>query len=287
MIRPIQQGQALLDDICRTKPAPGEVAIWWLGQSGYAIKTASILVYVDLYLSEHLTTKYAQTEKPHIRMTEAPLCGEQITDAAWVFASHKHSDHLDPGTLPALLKASPEAKVFLPTGIIDHAVGIGLSPERLIGTRGDESLTIGPLTVHSVPSAHPGLDFEAATGYPFLGFVFEVDGLRVYHSGDTIIYPELAERLRKLKPDLMFLPINGTDARRDALKVPPNMNSADAVALSSTINPRLTIPHHYDMFTFNTVDVTEFTTKADSAGIPYAVLNCGERFLWTRQDRRS
>jgi L-ascorbate metabolism protein UlaG (beta-lactamase superfamily) len=282
MIEPIQKGQQLLEDIHRTRVAPGQAAIWWLGQSGYAIRTASILFYVDLYLSEHLTTKYEKTEKPHIRMTEAPFRGSDITNAAWVFASHKHSDHLDPATMPLLFNASPEARLILPAALIDYAAGLGLDRQRLIGTRGDETLTVGPMTVYSIPSAHPGLDYEEASGYPFQGFVFDVDGLRIYHSGDTVIYPRLEERLKRLKPDILFLPINGTDARRDTLKVPPNMNSTDAVQLAKAVGPRLTIPHHYDMFTFNTVDVSEFTTLADQAGIPYKVLRCGECFLWTK-----
>ncbi|HVO41261.1 MAG TPA: MBL fold metallo-hydrolase [Aggregatilineales bacterium] len=260
--------------------APGQVALWWLGQSGYAIKTASILFYIDLYLSEHLTTKYAATEKPHIRMTEAPLRGGDITDAAWLFASHKHSDHLDPGTAPAFMRASPGAQLILPGALIDYAAGLGLARERLIGTRGDETFTVGPMTVHSIPSSHPGLDYDAATGYPFLGYVFEIDGVRLYHSGDTLVYPGLAERLRRFDPDLLFLPINGTDTRREALQVPPNMNSAEAVALAKAVGARLTIPHHYDMFTFNTADVSEFTAQASAADIPYSVLHAGERFVW-------
>jgi L-ascorbate 6-phosphate lactonase len=282
MITPVQTGAALLEDIRTTTPEPGEVALWWLGQSGYAIKTASITFFVDLYLSEHLTTKYATTEKPHIRMTESPLQGAQISDGAWIFASHKHSDHLDPGTLPALLEASQDARVILPEGIIDHAVAMGIARDRLIGTRGNESFPVGPMTVHSIPSSHPDLDFDAATGYPFLGYIFDVDGLRIYHSGDTIVYSGLAERLRRFDPDILLLPINGTDSRRDALHVPPNMNSADAVELAKAVGSRLTIPHHYDMFTFNTVDVSEFTARADAVGIPYAILHCGERYLWKK-----
>src|SRR5579871_749194 len=146
MIEPVQKGQALLDDMRHTAPQQGEVAIWWLGQSGYAIKTASILFYVDLYLSEHLTAKYANTEKPHIRMTEAPIRGHDLTDARWIFASHKHSDHLDPCTLPDLFAAAPEACLILPAGIIDHALALGLPRERLIGTRGDEPISVGPMT---------------------------------------------------------------------------------------------------------------------------------------------
>src|SRR5579859_3553111 len=180
MIEPVQKGRALLHDIRHTAPKPCEVAIWWLGQSGYAIKTASILFYVDLCLSEHLTAKYATTEKPHIRMTQAPLRGENLTDVRWIFASHKHSDHLDPGTLPDLFKASPEARLILPDGIIDYATTIGQPRERLIGTRGDETISVGPMTVHSIPSSHPGLDYDPQTGYPFLGYIFEVDGVRLY-----------------------------------------------------------------------------------------------------------
>jgi L-ascorbate 6-phosphate lactonase len=282
MIQPIQTGTALLKDIETARPGPGEVAVWWLGQSGYAIKTASALLYIDLYLSEHLTAKYAGSEKPHVRMTEAPLRGKDITNADWVFASHKHSDHLDPGTMPDLLAASPHARLVLPAALVDYAVSLGLPRERLIPTRGDEIFQVGPISVHSVPSAHPDLDHDEANGYPFLGYVLTMDGLTLYHSGDSLAYDGLAERLRPLEVDIAFLPINGTDARRTALKVPPNMNVEEVVDLARAISPRLVIPHHYDMFTFNTVDVREFTRRADAVGLPYAVLRCGERFTWRK-----
>ncbi|NJL57868.1 MBL fold metallo-hydrolase [bacterium] len=228
MIQPIQQGQALLDDIHNTHPTTGQIALWWLGQSGFAVKTASAQWYVDLYLSEHLTVKYAHTDLPHVRMTEAPLRGADITEAALVFASHKHSDHLDPGTLPDLLTVSPQARLILPAATVDHAVALGLPRERLIPTHGDETLTFGSLTVHVLPSAHPALDFDQQHGYPYLGFVFVVDGVRVYHSGDTVIYPGLAERLADHAPDILLLPINGQHAGG---RVAPNMTAAEAVAL--------------------------------------------------------
>jgi len=282
LIQPIQSGDILLNDIATTQPESGEVALWWLGQSGYAIKTASVLFYVDLYLSEHLTTKYASSTKPHIRMTTSPLQGNELTGVEWVFASHKHSDHLDPGTMPDLFAASPNARLVLPSAIVDYAVGLGLSRERLIPTRGDETIQVGPLTVHSIPSAHPGLDYHEFSGYPFLGFVFQVDGLTLYHSGDTLVYDGLVERLSRFDLDIAFLPINGTDAQRDALQVPPNMNAEEAIALAGKIRPRLVVPHHYDMFTFNTADVRDFERLASGAGLNYKVLQCGEKFCWQR-----
>jgi L-ascorbate metabolism protein UlaG (beta-lactamase superfamily) len=282
MIQPVLKGAALLDDINNARPQPFDACIWWLGQSGYAVKTASELVYFDLYLSEHLTKKYAATEKPHIRMTEAPLRGGDITHASWVFASHKHSDHLDPETLPDLFDASPEARLILPRAIVDHAVNLGLERERLIPTRGDETLQIGHMTVHSLPSAHPTFEYTEAGGYPFLGFVIAVDGLRLYHSGDTLVYDGLAERLRAFAPDILFLPINGTDARRDALKVPPNMNAAEAVALAKAVGSGMVIPHHYDMFTFNTADVNDFAALAHAEGLSFTILRPGERWTFSQ-----
>ncbi|MFO7320908.1 MAG: MBL fold metallo-hydrolase [Chloroflexota bacterium] len=283
LIQPVQSGEALIADINSTQPREGQVAIWWLGQSGYAIRTQSALIYIDLYLSEHLTAKYAQTEKPHIRMTAAPLRGENIDNAQWVFASHKHSDHLDPETLPALFAASPEARLILPAAIVEHAVSLGLPRERLVPTTGNETIYCGPLVVHSIPSAHPGLDYSEDTGYPFLGFLFEIDGLRLYHSGDTLVYDGLEARLKDFRPDIVFLPINGSDERRRQLQVPPNMSMEEAVALAQAVEARLMIPHHYDMFTFNTADVTAFEALARRENVPYRVLRCGERFLWPEE----
>lgn len=281
MIEPILKGRTLLDDIAAAQPAVGELCVWWLGQSGYALKSASELVYIDLYLSEHLTQKYAATEKPHIRMTEAPLRGHDINNAVWVFASHKHSDHLDPGTLPDLFAASPDAHLVLPAALTDYAVGLGLARERLLPTRGDETFTVGSITVHSIPSAHPTFEHTDEGGYPFLGFVLEMDGVRLYHSGDTLVYDGLAERLETFAPDLLFLPINGTDARRDALHVPPNMNAAEAVALAQQVGEWV-VPHHYDMFTFNTADVNDFAALATEASVPFQILRAGERWTYRK-----
>ena len=59
--------------------------------------------------------------------------------------------------------------------------------------------------------------------------------------------------------DVLFLPINGRDPARG---VPGNMTAAEAVDLAARVRPRYLVPHHYDMFTFNTVAVEVFETEA-------------------------
>lgn len=281
MIPAVLSGETLLTDIAAAAPLEGELCIWWLGQSGYALKSAHHLVWVDLYLSDRLTQKYAATNKPHIRMMEAPLTGGQIRDARWVLSSHKHTDHFDPDTLGPLFARSPDAKLILPAANVQLALDAGLKREQLLPTLGDERvLELEDFILHTVPSAHPTFDYNVETGYPFIGFVLNMDGVMIYHSGDTLAYPGLADRLREFQPDILFLPINGHPARLEPLGVPPNMNGEEALALALELHPKLVIPHHYDMFTFNTADVNRFADRARELRVPYAVLRPGERYTW-------
>jgi L-ascorbate 6-phosphate lactonase len=278
--QPILQGQALLDDISSASPAPGEVCLWWLGQSGFAIKTASILFYIDLYLSEALTENAGDEDVDHSRLTAAPLRGGDITNAEWVFISHEHPDHFDGETLTDLFKASPQAKLILPAYMKQQALDLGLSEDRLITTDGHEAFTAGPMTVHSVPASHPDLEQSEQAGYRYVGYVFEVDGVRLYHSGDTILYDGLIDRLKGLNPQVALLPINGTDSERLQNDIAPNMGIPDAVYVGKAIGAELVIPHHYDLFAFNTADEAAFISHAEAQQLPYQILCAGERFTW-------
>src|SRR5262249_30714581 len=99
MIEPVRHEADLLEEIAGTAPGPGALGIWWLGQSGFLIKSRGGLLAVDLYLSEHLTRKYEATDRPHIRMTPSPFRGRDLHGVDLVLVSHKHSDHFDPETV--------------------------------------------------------------------------------------------------------------------------------------------------------------------------------------------
>jgi L-ascorbate 6-phosphate lactonase len=277
LIRPVSSGLALLEEIDRDEPRPGSISIWWLGQSGYAIKSRSGLLVVDPYLSEHLTTKYAATDKPHVRMTVSPFRGHELAGVDVILASHKHSDHLDPGTTPDLLASSPGARLVLPRAIVGHAAGLGIAADRLVGLDAGETFKIAGFRIRAFPSAHEGLDTDAEGHHLYLGFVVESEGLRIYHSGDTLAYDGLVDHLGPGRFDVMFLPINGRDPARG---VAGNMTAAEAVDLARRVEPRFVVPHHYDMFTFNTVPVGDFEVEAKRLplGVSSKVLLCGERW---------
>ena len=277
MIEPVLSGQALLDEIHDTRPGPGTVVVWWLGQSGFLLKSSAATVLVDPYLSEHLTRKYEGTKRPHVRMTRAPLRGSDLAGIDLVLSSHKHSDHLDPGTLPDLMAASRRALLGLPEPLVDHAIGLGLPRDRLIGLVAGQTLERPGVSVRAVPSAHEGLDTDARGRHLYLGFVIELSGLRFYHSGDGVDHDGLAGSIGPAAVDVMFLPINGRDPARG---VAGNMTAAEAVALANRVGPRFVVPHHYDMFTFNTAPVASFEEAARglAPGIQPIVLRCGGRW---------
>jgi L-ascorbate 6-phosphate lactonase len=277
MIEPVRQGAELVEEIEGTIPAPGTLSVWWLGQSGFLIKSRAGSLAIDLYLSEHLTKKYEYTDRPHIRMTRAPLRGGALRHVDLVLVSHKHSDHLDPGTLPDLLTASPGAVLALPVAIRESAISLGLPADRLVGLDAGRGVERAGFRVRAIPSAHEGLDTDEAGRHLYLGYVIESEGLRLYHSGDSLAFDGLAGHLGPDRFDVLFLPING---RAPARGVPGNMSAAEAVELASRVRPRFVVPHHYDMFTFNTIPVAVFASEARRLpeGAEPRILRCAERW---------
>jgi L-ascorbate metabolism protein UlaG (beta-lactamase superfamily) len=83
--------------------APGRLAVTWLGGAGFAFKTASgRVVAVDPYLSDSLDHYYSWKRLP---LSPIPMAPAEL-QADLVLATHAHEDHLDPETIPELVRAS-------------------------------------------------------------------------------------------------------------------------------------------------------------------------------------
>ena len=111
--------------------------------------------------------------------------------------------------------------------------------------------------------------------HKFMGFIIRFGKWTVYHSGDTLWYDDMVETLKPFNIDLAFLPINGNDPARG---VAGNLNAKEAADLGRAIGAKMVIPHHYDMFVFNTADPATFAAYAESVGQPYEVLEHGGHF---------
>jgi L-ascorbate metabolism protein UlaG (beta-lactamase superfamily) len=275
MKTPWLKDDAFLADVQSARREAEALHLWWLGQSGFLLCWRGRALLMDPYLSDSLTEKYAHTDKPHVRMSERVIAPERLDFIDAVTASHGHTDHLDAATLRPLLDASPGLQLVIPESIRGPAAErAGVDAERPLGMNdGDERIVAG-FTLHALPSAHETLETDDAGRHRYLGYVVEAGRWRVYHSGDTRRYPGMEQRLRALSVNVALLPINGSASER---RVAGNLDAVEAVDVALGAGVALAVPHHYDMFAFNTGDPAEFEAEARRRGLPFRILRLGER----------
>jgi L-ascorbate metabolism protein UlaG (beta-lactamase superfamily) len=277
MIAPALSDNAFLADVeaARRAATGDECSLWWLGQSGFLVQWRGRHLLLDPYLSDSLTHKYANTDKPHVRMTTRVIAPERLSFVDVVTSSHNHTDHLDAETLSPLLAANPTIKLVVPEAnrafVADR---LHMNPALPIGLDEGASVTMAGLTLTGVPAAHESVERDEQGRCKFLGYVVRFGPWTLYHSGDTVLYEGMAERLRPFAPDVALLPINGRAPER---RVAGNLDGPEAARLAHDIGARLVIPCHYDMFAFNTAPPDAFAAECERIGQPYRVLRQGER----------
>ena len=203
---------------------PGTIACAWLGQAGYLIKTSGGLnVMIDPYFSNEV-----ERQEGLKRMFSPPITPDELRPDV-LLVSHGHLDHFDELTIKSFGSAG-RTLLAAPPSCILRAQALGwpapklrsLQPGHLVTKMG--VVVIATFARHTLPDA--------------IGFQLEVDGLRLWHSGDT----EYDQRLRALaeaKLDVAFICINGGGG---------NMNAHEAALLAWELKPRTVVPMHYGMW---------------------------------------
>src|SRR6185295_12055076 len=231
--------------------------LWWLGQSGFLLQWKGTRVLIDPYLSDSLTKKYAATDKPNIRMSERVIDPGLLKNIAIVTSSHNHTDHLDAETLMPVLKNNPNVKFIIPEANREFvAERVKCKKEFPIGLNDNRPVTVSEFRFHGVPAKHNEIERDENGNCKFMGYVIEFGKWKIYHSGDTLGFDNMVETLKPFAVDVAILPINGNDPSR---KVAGNLNCQEAAKLGKLIGAKLVIPCHYDMFTFNTAKINDFT----------------------------
>ena len=77
MKQPVLRDDAFIQDVLQSRSRE-RLNIWWLGQSGFLVQHGDAHLLLDPYLSDSLTKKYANTDKPHVRMTERVVAPERL-----------------------------------------------------------------------------------------------------------------------------------------------------------------------------------------------------------------
>lgn len=229
----------------------------WLGQSGFLIELAGANVLVDAFLAPHPDRQV---------VSELPSGAAGSLDV--IACTHEHLDHLDKDCLPHLATSSPGASIVVPAPVVQVVTALGIPGERVIGLRPDSTVEIAGITIHAVPAmhgVHPADAYSFGDGR-FVGFVFQAESISIYHAGDTILYDGLAVRLRGLHVGLALLPINGRDAKREALDIVGNLDAEEAAALAIEANVDVVVPMHYDMFAANPGDPAQLASAVARAG---------------------
>lgn len=283
MIKPVLADEAFLADVAaaRSETADDVFHLWWLGQAGFLLQWNNRHLLIDPYLSDSLTKKYAATDKPHVRMTERVVDPQRLNFIDAVTSSHNHTDHLDHETLWPLMRANPELKMIIPEANRAFvAERLGCDPTWPLGC--DDGITVeaGGFELIGIASAHESLEQDERGRYKHLGYLIRFGRWAIYHSGDAVPYEGMAERLRTLNAgrelDVVMLPVNG---RAPARRVAGNFFGDEAASFAKSVNARLAVPMHYEMFEFNTAPPDLFAAEAENIGQAYKVLRCGER--WT------
>src|SRR5262245_53376601 len=110
-----QKDEAFVADVRRALSS-GASRLWWLGQSGFLIVQKGNVIILDPYLSDSLTHKYVNTDKPHVRITERVVAPEALAEIGciqFVASTHNHTDHLDAATLRPLLDKNPAGRLVI------------------------------------------------------------------------------------------------------------------------------------------------------------------------------
>lgn len=221
----------LAQTVAETQVRPGTVMAWWLGGTGFVLKTsAGTQLYIDPYFSNCVAQIFGVE-----RAFPPPIPVEEAAPDLLV-ATHWHEDHLDPEGLPILARRTDTHFLGTP-GCRSRLLGWLVPADRITAISPGESHTFRDITIRAVPARHvagiPGWETPDA-----IGLLIETEGLRIYHTGDT----EYDLRLRALaydseRPiDAMLTVINGAGG---------NMNVHEAALLAWQIDPGLIVPMHH------------------------------------------
>jgi len=241
-----------------------QIEVLWLGHSAFRITSVTgKVIVIDPFL----------TTNPRTPAKYKDLAALGKVDL--ILVTHGHRDHVyDVSELAKLTGARvianyELAKSFVTAGLLEAAK----TPAGL--NKGGMTAPFGPgIKIYMVPASHTSsLDMmedhpewkgpRLLDGGSPVGYVIEFEnGFRIYHTGDTDVFGDMALIGRRFKPDLALVCIGGY------FTMDPE---AAAFALREYIKPKQVIPMHYG--TFPVINTTAAELKAALGNSPIKVID--------------
>lgn len=153
-----------------------------------------------------------------------------------ILITHEHYDHCSPNDVAKLSK--PETIVIAP-----EDCAAKLKAKNIKTLKPGESTTIDGIKVETVLAYNLNKPFHKKSNN-WIGYIFTLDGQRIYQAGDTDAIPEM----KQIKADVVLVPIGGTYT----------MTAKEAAEAVSWIKPKIAIPMHWGKIVGNIEDAETF-----------------------------
>ena len=210
--------------------------IKYLGHSAFEIKNNSNKILIDPFLIACPNYDYTG-----------------LTD---IFVTHGHADHLGSSIE---ISQKTGAKITAIFELANYCASKGAITEG-INMGGWIKYDWGK--VMAVPAFHSSSTPEGIYAGAPCGFIFDIDGEKIYHAGDTCLNSEMKIIGELYAPQTVILPIGGHYT----------MDIDQAIIAAKWLNAKKIIPMHYNTFGAISVDIIDFEEKAKNQNLQPIVL---------------